>query len=120
VLPAGNHDGVAGNECIALVNPEHRLRKIILVAPAGANGACALNAYSAGSAISFTWGDTSVSQGSAGIASIRSALSDNDGAVHRLTGTLTSEATTLAHLRSSTATGSWWAASSTPSSSPSR
>jgi hypothetical protein len=100
VLPAGNYDGVAGNECIALVNPEHRLRTIIIVAPAAANGSCALNGYSAGSALSFTWGDTSVYQGSAGIASIRAALSDNDGAVHRLTGTLTSEATTLAHLQS--------------------
>ncbi|NVJ07848.1 hypothetical protein HUW63_21725 [Myxococcus sp. AM001] len=100
VLPAANYDGVAGNECIALVNPEHRLRKIIIFETAGANGACALNAYSAGSALSFTWGDTSVYQGPAGIASIRAALSDTDGAVHRLTGTLTSEATTLAHLQS--------------------
>ncbi|MFP2956316.1 hypothetical protein ACLEPN_00405 [Myxococcus sp. 1LA] len=99
VLPAGNYDGVPGNECIALVNPEYRLRKVILVEPAGANGACALNAYSAGSALSFTWGDTSVYQGPAGIASIRAALSDTDGAVHRLTGTLTSEAATLAHLQ---------------------
>ncbi|ATB46208.1 hypothetical protein [Corallococcus macrosporus] len=99
VLPAGNYDGVAGNECVALINPEHRLRKIIIVETAGANGACALNAYSAGSAFSFTWGDTSVYQGPAGIASIRAALSDDDGAVHRLTGTLTSEATTLAHLQ---------------------
>ena len=100
VLPAGNYDGVAGNECIALVNPEHRLRKIIIVESASAGGACALNAYSAGSAISFTWGDTAVYQGPAGIASIRAALSDNDGAVHRLTGTLTAEATALAHLQS--------------------
>ncbi|NOJ77270.1 hypothetical protein HNV28_02695 [Myxococcus xanthus] len=100
VLPAGNYDGVAGDECIALVNPEHRLRKIIIVETAGANGACALNAYSAGGALSFTWGDTTVYQGSTGIAAIRAALSDTNGAVHRLTGTLTSEATTLAHLQS--------------------
>ncbi|NTX01659.1 hypothetical protein HUA74_20070 [Myxococcus sp. CA051A] len=97
--PAGNYDGVAGNECIALLNPEHRLRKIILVVPAGAGGSCALSAYTAGTALSFTWGDTSVYQGSAGIAAIRAALSDTNGAVHRLTGTLTSEAATLANLQ---------------------
>ncbi|XXF79694.1 hypothetical protein P2318_08020 [Myxococcaceae bacterium GXIMD 01537] len=100
VLPAANYDGVAGDECIALLNPEHRLRKVILVETAGAGGACALNAYSAGTAISFTWGDTSVYQGTAGIAAIRTALSDTDGAVHRVTGTLTSEAATLADLQS--------------------
>ncbi|MDY7230793.1 hypothetical protein [Hyalangium rubrum] len=100
VRPAANYDGVAGNECIALLNPEHRLRKIILVVPAGAGGSCALSAYTAGSALSFTWGDTSVYQGSAGITAIRAALSDNDGAVHRLVGSITSEATTLAHLQS--------------------
>ncbi|KFE63994.1 hypothetical protein [Hyalangium minutum] len=100
VLPAGNYDGVAGDECIALLNPEYRVRKIILVAPAGAGGSCALNAYTSGTAFSFTWGDTSVYQGSAGIAAIRTALSDNDGAVHRLTGSITSEAATLADLQS--------------------
>ncbi len=99
VLPAGNYDGVAGNECIALLNPEYRLRKIILVETAGAGGTCALSAYTAGSALSFTWGDTSQYQGSAGIASIRAALSDTDGAVHRIVGTITSEAATLAHLQ---------------------
>jgi|GEM_PF-2711135 len=96
---AGNYDGVAGNECIALLNPEHRLRKIILVTPAAANGSCALSAYTAGTALSFTWGDTSVYQGSAGIAAIRAALSDTDGAVHRLTGSITSEAATLADIQ---------------------
>jgi hypothetical protein len=100
VLPAGNYDGVAGNECVALLNPEHRLRKIILVEAVGAGGSCALNAYTAGTAFSFTWGDTSVYQGSTGIASIRAALSDSDGAVHRLLGSITSEAATLAHLQS--------------------
>ncbi|RKH34054.1 hypothetical protein D7Y13_16270 [Corallococcus praedator] len=99
VLPAANYDGVAGNECIALLNPEHRLRKIILVEPVGAGGTCALNAYTAGTAFSFTWGDSSVYQGSAGITALRAALSDTDGAVHRLTGSLTSEAATLAHLQ---------------------
>ena len=99
VLPAGNYDGLPGNECIALVNPEHRLRKVILVETAGVNGACALNAYSAGSAISFTWGDTAVYQGPAGIAAIRTALSDTNGAVHRLVGAITSEAATLADLQ---------------------
>ncbi|MBE4748218.1 hypothetical protein G4177_08485 [Corallococcus sp. ZKHCc1 1396] len=99
VLPAANHDGVAGNECIALLNPEHRLRKIILVEPAGVGGSCALSAYTAGTAFSFTWGDSSVYQGASGITAIRAALSDNDGAVHRLTGSLTSEAATLAHLQ---------------------
>ncbi len=99
VLPAGNYDGLPGDECIALVKPEYRLRKVILVETAGANGACALNAYSAGSAISFTWGDTSVYQGSAGIASIRAALTDTNGAVHRLVGAVTSEAATLTHLQ---------------------
>lgn len=100
VLPAANYDGVAGDECLALLNPEHRLRKIILVEPAGAGGSCALNAYTVGTAFSFTWGDTSVYQGSSGITAIRAALSDNDGAVHRLTGSITSEAATLAHLQS--------------------
>ncbi len=100
VLPAANYDGVAGNECLALLNPEHRLRKVILVETAGAGGSCALNAYSAGSALSFTWGATSVYQGSAGITAIRGALSDNDGAVHRLIGSITSEAAALANLRS--------------------
>jgi hypothetical protein len=100
VLPAGNYDGVPGNECLALLNPEYRLRKIILVAPAGANGSCALSGYTAGTALSFTWGDTSVYQGTAGIASIRAALSDTDGAVHRLVGSITSEAAALAHLKS--------------------
>lgn len=100
VLPAANYDGVAGNECIALLNPEHRLRKVILVETAGAGGSCALTAYTAGTALSFTWGDTSVYQGSSGITAIRAALSDTDGAVHRIVGSLTSEATTLAHLQS--------------------
>ncbi|GEN11511.1 hypothetical protein SAMN05443572_105126 [Myxococcus fulvus] len=98
VLPAGNYDGVAGNECVALLNPEHRLRKVILVAPAAANGSCALSGYTAGSALSFTWGDTSVYQGSAGIASIRAALSDSNGAVHRVVGSITNEAAALASL----------------------
>lgn len=100
VLPAANYDGVAGDECLALLNPEHRLRKIILFEAAGAGGSCALNAYTAGTAFSFTWGDTSVYQGSAGITAIRAALSDNDGAVHRLNGSITSEAATLADLLS--------------------
>lgn len=99
VLPAGNYDGVAGNECIALLNPEHRLRKAILVETPAANGSCALSAYSAGTALSFTWGDTTVYQGSAGITAIRAALSDSNGAVHRLTGAITNEAATLAHLQ---------------------
>ncbi|WP_426757027.1 hypothetical protein [Myxococcus sp. Y35] len=99
VLPAGNYDGVAGNECIALVNPEYRLRKVILVETAAADGSCALDAYSAGTALSFTWGDTSVYQGPAGIAAIRTALSDDNGAVHRLVGSLTSEATALSALQ---------------------
>lgn len=100
VLPAANYDGVAGDECVALLNPEHRLRKIILVETAGAGGSCALNAYIAGTAFSFTWGDTSVYQGSSGITAIRAVLSDNDGAVHRLIGSITSEAATLANLQS--------------------
>jgi hypothetical protein len=100
VLPAANYDGVAGDECLALLNPEHRLRKVILVETAGVGGSCALNAYSAGTALSFTWGDTSVYQGSSGITAIRGALSDTDGAVHRLVGSMTSEAATLANLQS--------------------
>lgn len=98
VLPAGNYDGVAGNECVALLNPEHRLRKVILVQAAGPGGSCALTAYAAGNAVSFTWGDTSAYSNSGGAAAIRAALSDDDGAVHRLTGTTTSEATALAAL----------------------
>ena len=100
VLPAGDYDGVPGSECIALLNPEHRLRKIILVETAGTGGTCALSAYTAGTAFSLTWGDTAVYTGASGIAAVHAALSDGDGAVHRLTGALTSEAATLAHLRS--------------------
>lgn len=100
VLPAGNYDGIAGNECIALLDPEHRLRKIILVEAAGPGGTCALGAYTAGTAVSFTWGDTAIYAGAPGIATLRAALSDRDGAVHRVTGSLTSEAATLAHLGS--------------------
>lgn len=98
-LPAGNYDGVAGNECVSLLNPEHRLRKIILVQAVGTNGTCPIASFAAGTAFSFTWGDTTVYQGSAGITALRAALSDNDGAVHRLTGTATSEAATLANLQ---------------------
>lgn len=100
VLPAADYDGVAGDECLALLNPEHRLRKIILVETAGVGGSCALDAYAAGAAYSFTWGDTSVYSGSPGIAAIRASLSDLDGAVHRLTGSITSEAAALANLES--------------------
>jgi hypothetical protein len=99
VLPAGNHDGIAGNECVALLDPEHRLRKIILVAPAGAGGACALAAYAPGTAVSFTWGDTAAYSSTAGAAALRAALDDGDGAVHRLVGATTSEATALASLQ---------------------
>ena len=98
-LPAGNYDGVAGNECVLLMKPEHRLRKVILVEPAGPGGTCALSAYPAGAAVSFTWGDTAVYQGSAGIAALRAALSDDNGAVHRLVGVTTSEALTLRNLQ---------------------
>jgi len=100
VLPAANYDGVPGEECLALLNPEHRLRKLILVETAGAGSSCALDAYSAGTSFSFTWGDTSAYSGSPGITAIRATLSANDGAVHRLVGSLTSEAATLADLRS--------------------
>jgi hypothetical protein len=99
VLPAANHDGVAGDECVALLDPEHRLRKIILVEPAGAGGACALAAYAPGGAVSFTWGDTAAYSDTAGVASLRAALGDDDGAVHRLVGATTSEAAALASLQ---------------------
>jgi hypothetical protein len=98
VLPAGDHDGIAGDECVALLDPEHRLRKIILVEPAGPDGACALAAYAPGDAVSFTWGDTAAYSDAAGVASLRAALDDGDGAVHRLTGATTSEAAALASL----------------------
>lgn len=99
VLPAGNHDGIAGDECVALLDPEHRLRKIILVEPAGAGGACALAAYAPGGAVSFTWGDTAAYSSTAGVASLRTALDDDNGAVHRLVGATTSEAAALASLQ---------------------
>lgn len=99
VLPAANHDGVAGDECVALLNPEHRLRKIILVEPAGAGGTCAIGAYAAGGAFSFTWGATSPYSDTAAITALRTALGDTDGAVHRLVGTITSEAAALANLQ---------------------
>ena len=100
VLPAANYDGVAGNECLALVNPEYRLRKVILIEAAGPGNTCALSAYAGGYALSFTWGDTTAYSNSAGIAAIRTALSDTDGAVHRLSGVLTSEASALSGLQS--------------------
>ncbi len=99
VLPAGNYDGVAGDECVALLNPEHRLRKIILVQALAPGASCTLTQFPAGTAYSFTWGDTQVYQGTAGIAAIRSALNDGDGAVHRLIGSITSEAATWANLQ---------------------
>ncbi|QSQ17543.1 hypothetical protein [Myxococcus landrumensis] len=101
VLPAANYDGVPGNECIALLNPEYRLRKIILVESVAPGATCTLSTYTAGKALSFTWGDSSVYQGTAGIAAIRTALNDSNGAVHRLVGSVTNEATTLAHLQNS-------------------
>ena len=76
VLLAANYDGVPGDECLVLLNPEHRLRKLILVETAGAGGSCALDAYSASTAFSFTWGDTAAYSGSPGITAIRAALSD--------------------------------------------
>ncbi len=100
VLPAGNHDGVAGNECVLLLDPEHRLRKIILVKAAGAGGSCALSGYAPGSAVSFVWGDTTPYSSTTAIAALRTALGDDDGAVHRLNGAATSEATALASLAS--------------------
>jgi hypothetical protein len=98
VLPAGNHDGLAGDECVALLDPEHRLRKAILVEAVSTGGACQLSAYAAGDAVSFTWGDTAAYGISSGIAALRAALSDTNGAVHRLVGTATSEAVALANL----------------------
>jgi hypothetical protein len=99
VLPAANYDGVAGNECLALLNPEHRLRKVILIEAADAGNTCALSAYAGGNAVSFTWGDTAAYSSSAGITAIRAALSDSNGAVHRLVGVTTSEAAALANLQ---------------------
>lgn len=99
VLPAANHDGIAGDECVALLKPEHRLRKIILVEPAGAGGACALAAYTPGGAVSFTWGDTAAYSNTAGVAALRTTLDDDNGAVHRLVGATTSEAAALASLQ---------------------
>jgi hypothetical protein len=99
VLPAANYDGVAGTECIAFINPEHRLRNIILVTSVNANGSCALTPYSANSAFSFTWGDTTPYSGAAGIAALRSIVGDGDAAVHRLTGVITNEAAAYAALQ---------------------
>ncbi len=99
VLPAGNYDGIAGNECVALLNPEYRLRKIILVEAASGGGACSLTSYTAGNAISFTWGNTSAYSNSGGAAAVRLALGDDDGAVHRLIAAPTSEAAALANLQ---------------------
>lgn len=100
VLPAGNYDGVAGNECVALINPEHRLRNIILVQSVAPGARCTLSAYASGNAFSLTWGDTSAYSNSGGAALIRSAIGDtSNAAVHRLTGTLTNEAAALAALQ---------------------
>lgn len=99
VLPAGNHDGVPGDECVALLNPEHRLRAVILVEAVAPGGTCALSAYAAGDAVSFTWGDTSAYTDNAGRAIVRTAVGSGDGAVHRLTGMATSEAAALSALQ---------------------
>jgi hypothetical protein len=99
VLPAGDYDGIAGNECVALLDPEHRLRKIILVEAVGAGGTCALSAYAAGGAFSFIWGDTTPYYDTAAITSLRTVLGDDDGAAHRLLGSTTSEAAALASLQ---------------------
>jgi hypothetical protein len=98
VLPAADHDGLAGDECVALLKPEHRLRKIILVESVVSGGTCALDAYAAGDAMSFTWGDTASYGISSGIVALRGALDDDDGAVHRLIDAPTSEAVALADL----------------------
>jgi hypothetical protein len=98
VLPAGDHDGRAGVECVALLNPENRLRKIILVEPVRADGSCGLARYAAGGALSFAWDDTSVYSISAGIAALRARLGDKNGAVHLLTGGVTSEEASLVGL----------------------
>jgi hypothetical protein len=98
VLPAANHDGLPGDECVALLKPEHRLRKVILVESVVSGGTCALDAYAAGDAASFTWGDTAPYGISSGIAALRAALDDNNGAVHRLLDAPTSEAIALAPL----------------------
>jgi hypothetical protein len=98
VLPVGDHDGRPGAECVALLDPEHRLRKIILIEPARQDGKCSLADYASGGALSFTWEDTEVYWSSAGIAALRAALGDRDGAVHCLIGETTSEARALASL----------------------
>lgn len=100
VLPAGDYDGLAGNECVALINPEHRLRNIILVESVAPGARCALTTYSSGTAFSLTWGDTSAYSNSGGAAAIRAALGDTtNAAVHRLSGVLTNEAAALANLQ---------------------
>lgn len=93
VLPAADHDGVPGTECVALLNPEHRLRSVILV-----DASCAIAAYAPGDAVSFTWGDTGAYTDDAGRLAVRAAVGDDDGAVHRLTGAISSEAVAQADL----------------------
>jgi hypothetical protein len=97
-LPAGEYDGIAGDECVTLLDPEHRLRTIILVEPPGPGGACAVGALSAGAAISFTWGATAAYSSATGAAALRAAVGDSGGAVHRLVGPIASEAAALARL----------------------
>jgi hypothetical protein len=99
VLPAGDHDGVAGDECVALLDPEHRLRTVILVEEVAPGATCQLASYAAGDAVSFTWGDTTAYTDDAGRLALRAAVGDGDGAVHRLAGVTTSEAAALADLR---------------------
>ena len=61
-------------------------------------GACQLASYTAGEALSFTWGDTGPYGISSGIAKLRAALDDTNGAVHRLIDAPTSEAAALTAL----------------------
>ena len=97
VLAPGDHDGVAGEECVVLITAERRARKVLLVEPASSGG-CSAQSHPAGSAVSFTWGDTKGYGKSDGAAALRAAVG-SDAAVHVLAGSLKSEAAALAELQ---------------------
>lgn len=83
-LPATELDGVAGAECAVLVQPEHRLRPVVLLEPTDDDGACSLEAFPPGRALAFQWSDTRAYGAPAVIARVRQAFASEDATVTAL------------------------------------
>ena len=82
--PAGDLDGADGAECAVLVQPEHRLRQVILLEAVAEDGTCALSVFSPGSALSFAWSDTAAEGAPAVVARVRAAFASVDATVATL------------------------------------